>query len=126
VLVLDSDMVFVTPLARHVERGKPVAQRSRYSVGPELADALRPYTSTPEALQPIAVPMLVHRDDLRSLAPLWFELTKQLRSDGSVCRLIPWICEMWACAIAAQRLTLHFRLEQNARSLRSEPSCSSP
>jgi hypothetical protein len=114
VLVLDPDMVFLRPLAREILRGSPIAHSSLYSVGAELTQLLRPHTSFPGALQPLAVPMLVHRDDLRKLAPLWFEYTKRLRLDDSVRSSIPWVCEMWACAIAAASLRLEFKLEQNA------------
>jgi hypothetical protein len=114
VLVLDPDMVFVQPLAREVEPGRPVAHSSLYSVGADLERLLRPHTSRPEALQPLAVPMLVHRDDLRALAPAWFEYTMRLRADDAVRALIPWVCEMWACSIAAYELGLEFELKQNA------------
>ena len=113
VLVLDPDMVFVRPLVREIERGKPLAHSSLYSVGADLADVFRRHTRKPEALQPMAVPMLVHREDLRRLAPLWFEYTKRLRADAGIRQLIGWVCEMWACSVAALRLGLEFDLEQN-------------
>jgi hypothetical protein len=114
VLVLDPDMIFVRPLRRRVERGRPLAHSSEYTVGRKLGRALRPYAKDPATLQPLAVPMLVHREDLARLAPMWFEYTKRLRADPVVRGLIPWVCEMWACSIAAAELGLRFTLEQNA------------
>ena len=114
VLVLDPDMVFVRPLCRSVGPGNPIAHSSEYTVNARLRAALAPYAENPESLQPLAVPMLIHSDDLRRLAPLWFEYTKRLRADPAVRGVIPWVCEMWACSIAAAKLGLAFTLEQNA------------
>jgi hypothetical protein len=113
-LVLDPDMVFVRAVDRTVRPGRPVAHNSSYAANHALAAALTAHAASPRDLQPLAVPMLIHQQDLRRLAPLWFDYTRRLRSDAAIRDLIPWVCEMWACSIAAQELSLVFELQQLA------------
>jgi hypothetical protein len=111
VLVLDPDMVFVLTHARAVRRRHPIATDSRYQVTDLLQTVLRPYVAQPKRLQPIAVPMLIHHDDLRELAPLWLSYTMRLRADGFARGILSWICELWAGALAAHELGLVFEVE---------------
>ena len=64
-------------------------------------------------------PTIMHVDHLRKLAPLWYQLSVELKADREADRAFGWMLEMWGYAIAALRLGIrHFVWQQ----LQIEPS----
>lgn len=110
VLVLDPDCVFLRALQLDVTRGQPIAQPVTY-MHPETESAiLRRHGAVPLRLQQVAVPIAIHRSDLRELAPLWLKRTEDLRADPVARERFGWISEMWGCALAAAELGLRFQM----------------
>lgn len=106
VVVLDPDMVFVRPLAVHVSSGTLLAHDGGYPLPSSQVAALRPYTPEPARMPIPVVPMVIRIDDLTRLAAPWFEYTVRLRADADARRELGWLCEMWACALAARAVGL--------------------
>lgn len=60
----------------------------------------------PELVQGVGVPLLIHRDDLVAVAPLWLKRTEQIRADTISRALVGWTAEMRGYAFAAAELGL--------------------
>lgn len=114
VLVLDPDCVFLDRLILDVEPGDPVAQPSGFMNAAEHASVLYRHFPHAEVLQPLSVPLVIHRDDLHELAPLWLARTEDLREDPLTRERLGWVSEMWGCSIAAAQLGLRFELRSFA------------
>ena len=107
-VVIDPDTIIRKPLDNlGVERGKPIAQRYEYLTDKNaLAILGKKFIGTDKGLQPIGMPMIIHRDDLKRLVPVWLELTEQIRNDPDTKELAGWIAEMHGYCLAAARLGL--------------------
>jgi hypothetical protein len=105
ILLVDPDFVFLAPLARYVERGHPVGQPKSYLVD---SDGLitRRHCRRPDRVQPVGVPLLIHRDDLAALAPDWLVRTEAIRGDTQAREQAGWVAEMWAYSFVAAELGL--------------------
>jgi hypothetical protein len=108
VLLVDLDCIFLAPVSAKVERGRPISQPMSYmdpnsGPGPELVAR---HCRRPALVQAIGIPTLIHRDDLRVLAPLWLAKTEAIRSDQRSRELAGWTAEMWGYTFAAAELGL--------------------
>eukprot|EP00908_Phaeocystis_cordata_P010978 Transcript_21821.p1 GENE.Transcript_21821~~Transcript_21821.p1 ORF type:complete len:405 (-),score=125.11 Transcript_21821:109-1323(-) len=64
-------------------------------------------------------PAMMHVDNLRKLAPLWYDLSVKMKADREADAAFGWMLEMWGYAVAAARLGVkHFVWQQ----LQIEPS----
>ena len=63
------------------------------------------------AAQPIAVPVLIHRDDLAFIADRWMGATEDIRNDTESRERMPWVAEMWGYVIAAAEAGLVHQME---------------
>ncbi len=115
VLLLDPDCIFVTPCSLSVKRGEPVAQPIGYLNPLENVELVKRHGCKPESVQPVGIPMLIHRDDLAVLTPFWVENTEAIRSDPISRQLAGWTAEMWAYVFATARLGLRHQLCDLAR-----------
>jgi hypothetical protein len=106
VLILDPDCVFLEPLAYLVSRGHPVVQPWNLLHPSQHRWFVKKHCSNPELVGDVGVPILIHRDDLVALAPLWLEKAEQIRSDPESRQYAGWIAEMWAYTTAAAELGL--------------------
>lgn len=81
ILILDSDMVFRTPVRYAARPGELVVQEWYGSAdGTALADLLAPFTSVDrDRIAPLTWPMVADAADLASLLPRWIELCADLR-----------------------------------------------
>ena len=111
VLILDPDCVFLRPIRIAPLSNRPLATPVTYMHARSVQDALRRHWANLAELQPIAIPIVIHRDDLAQLAPLWSTRTEELRADPVARSALGWICEMWGCSIAAAQLGLRFQLQ---------------
>jgi hypothetical protein len=118
-LVVDPDCIFLTAFDEEAERGRPAAQYIPFmenfvDAHPEF---VKRHGLRPGAVQAMAVPFLIHRDDLRELMPLYMEKTEEVRADPASCALIGggWTAEMWGYAFAAARLGLRHELRYLTR-----------
>jgi hypothetical protein len=108
VLILDPDCIFLKPFTGSVSRGHPVAQPISY-LNPAHERNLKlvgKNCRNPELVQGVGIPILIHRDDLAALAPLWLEKTEEIRGDPESRKTAGWVAEMWAYAFAAAELGL--------------------
>eukprot|EP00966_Prymnesium_polylepis_P285621 6597712-Prymnesium_polylepis.1 len=64
-------------------------------------------------------PAIMHVDNLKKLAPLWFDLSVQLKADRAADAAFGWVLEMWGYSIACARMGVkHYVWQQ----LQIEPS----
>lgn len=81
VLVVEADMLLRAPIdceALGVRPGVAAAARYEYLIGASNGMA-RGFVKNAHLVQPVGGWMCLHRDDLREVAPLWLDFTKQVR-----------------------------------------------
>jgi peptidyl serine alpha-galactosyltransferase len=105
-LILNPDCIFLEPLAGSVSRGSPVVQPWDLLHPTQHRWFVEKHCSNPELVGDVGVPILIHKDDLVALAPLWLEKTEQIRSDPVSRQYVGWIAEMWGYTTAAAELGL--------------------
>jgi peptidyl serine alpha-galactosyltransferase len=121
ILLLEPDCVFLAPLlpAEPVSRGHPVSHPIGYMDPVPKAELLQKHCSRPELVDAAGIPtVLIHRDDLMELVPLWIEKTENIRNDPKSLELIDggWIADMWGYTCAAAEIGLRHKLRPLARS----------
>jgi peptidyl serine alpha-galactosyltransferase len=120
VVILDPDCCLMRPLDIPVEEGSPVAQQGYYTFKVEEPEQpemqiTRKYCPTCKHIDPIAVPVVIHRRDIERIAPLWLNKTEMIRQDKSVWPIewndnkyvvnrIEWVAEMFGYVFAAAEL----------------------
>lgn len=107
-LFMDPDVVFLTPLVEEVKPGEPIGQYHGYMEAEHNAALIRSHCHRPDLYQPVFSPMLIHRDDLRSLTPVWMEHFENIRDDPVSRDAGGWISSMYSLAFAAVDLGLRF------------------
>jgi hypothetical protein len=119
ILLIEPDCVFLRPLSEEpVSRGCPVSHPIGYMDPVPQAELVRRHCSRPELVEPAGIPtVLIHRDDLMELIPLWIEKTEDIRNDPTSRELLGggWIADMWGYTIAAAEMGLRHKLHQLAR-----------
>jgi hypothetical protein len=107
-LLLDPDCVFLKPLTGTVSRGHPCAQPVDFMDPVQYPELIEKHCRNPEVVDAVGVPILIHRDDLMTLIPLWAEKTEQIRNDPRSLELIGggWLAEMWGYTLAAADIGL--------------------
>ena len=107
-VVIDPDVIIRKPLDDlPVAQGHPVAQRYDYLHNNDAINKLaKRFNMKAEDLQPIGMPYIIHRDDLKRLAPLWLEYTEKIRNDPEAKEWSGWIAEMHSYTLAAAALGL--------------------
>jgi len=107
VLILDPDCVFTNQVTRTARRGRPAAHKVGILNPPYKKDIADLFKFKPEALEEVAVPILIHRDDLEMVAPRWLAVTETLRASDIV---KPdnhrWMIEMWGYVVGAAQVGL--------------------
>ncbi|HEV3000935.1 MAG TPA: hypothetical protein VGW75_09380 [Solirubrobacteraceae bacterium] len=113
-VVLDPDMVFLRRLDTAATAGALLAHDGSYPVPARQRQVLRRYARAPEALPIPIVPLVLTAGDLARMATPWLEYTKELRADPAARAELGWLCEMWACALAAREAGVRCRVAQIA------------
>lgn len=115
-LIIDPDCVFLRPVEVEVEPGHPIAE-DMFFMSPleNLAKGVikRHCRKNTKLIQPVGVPLLIRKCDLRLIAPRWIQLTEEMREDKQTLEEIPWIVEMWAYAIAAAEVGITHQMQNN-------------
>jgi peptidyl serine alpha-galactosyltransferase len=116
-LLLDPDCVFITACDETVDRGHPIAHPilSMDVFNESHPELLKRYGYRADQLQGVGVPMLIHRDDLKALMPLYMEKTEVLRADPECREEIGWMSDMWGWAFAAADLGLRHERRELSR-----------
>ena len=117
VLLLDPDCVFLAACNEEVARGRPVAQPI-YGMDVLMAnnpEFLARHGYDAESVQCVGVPVLIHRDDLRALLPLYMRKTEEIRGNEASRAFAGWISDMWGYAFAAAELGLRHERRDLAR-----------
>ena len=85
IIILDPDCAFIEPSLRAVDEGSPIANQGYYTfkekAGYELAILKHYCRGICTHFDPIAVPVIIHRNDLQRIAPLWLKYTEDIRRD---------------------------------------------
>lgn len=116
-LLLDPDCVFITACDESVERGRPVAHPIYYmdDVNEAHPEFLQRHGYRAEQVQGMGVPLLIHRDDLRAVLPLYMAKTEEIRDDPASRELAGWMSDMWGYAFACADLGLRHELRELSR-----------
>ena len=107
ILLLDPDCVFLSTIDLPVIPGQPIAQPAPYLDPWCHSDLIRRHGLSPEGVQPIGIPLLVHQSDLSAVAPHWVARTNDILEDRRSHKQVGWVAEMWGYALAAASLDLH-------------------
>lgn len=122
-VILDADMIMrgpITPWEFGAERGHPVSTPYGYLIGcdNELAQI---HTRHPEACDKVGGVIIMHIDDLRTLAPFWLHKTEEVRADrahwateitGDIYGQ-GWISEMYGYSFGAAEINLRHRIRND-------------
>eukprot|EP00291_Cryptomonas_curvata_P003363 CAMPEP_0172179868 /NCGR_PEP_ID=MMETSP1050-20130122/16874_1 /TAXON_ID=233186 /ORGANISM="Cryptomonas curvata, Strain CCAP979/52" /LENGTH=371 /DNA_ID=CAMNT_0012852833 /DNA_START=1 /DNA_END=1114 /DNA_ORIENTATION=+ len=127
IIVVDPDCMFIRPLDIVVEEGSPIAQQAFYHFNLDSDEIpmqiARRYCKNCTFLDPIAVPMIIHRRDLERIAPLWLAKTIEIRNDrhnwpncwdNRTCGKmgLGWVAEMLGYVFAASELGIRHEIWQ--------------
>ena len=114
---MDPDCVFLEPLTGSVARGYPPAQP--YSYMDPMTEAhmelVGKHCRNQELVDSAGISILIHRDDLAAVAPLWLKKTVEIRRDRRSREIAGWVAEMWAYAFAAADLGLKHMVREMTR-----------
>jgi peptidyl serine alpha-galactosyltransferase len=120
ILLVEPDCVFLGSLTGElVSRGYPVSHPIGYMDPLPQAELVQKHCSRPELVEPAGIPtVLIHREDLMEVVPLWIEKTEDIRNDPTSRELLGggWIADMWGYTCAAAELGLRHKLRALARS----------
>lgn len=124
--MLDADMTIrkaIDPIALGAARGKPVGADYEYLVGCYNELVHRHVPEHVEYCQQVGGIIVMHRDDLRAVAPRWLHFTEQVRHDPEAWRLSgdsfvtkggkPWISEMYGYAFACAEAHLEHQVNND-------------
>ena len=124
VYVAETDHVFMRPMPNLATEETPAAYSFGYmgasaSVQP-IVEKHSPGTSWRD-IQPIGPsPIIISKDKLATLTPLWHDLSFSLKKDPTADRRFGWVLEMWGYSIACAQLgykhkvTREFQIEPGA------------
>jgi peptidyl serine alpha-galactosyltransferase len=125
ILLVEPDCVFLGSLTGElVSRGHPVSHPIRYMdpvprPGWRRDQLVQKHCSRPELVEPAGIPtVLIHRDDLMEVVPLWIEKTEDIRNDPKSRELAGasgWMADMWGYTCAAAEIGLRHKLRPLAR-----------
>jgi hypothetical protein len=119
IMIVDPDCMFVKKMEIMVEEGSPVAQQAFYNFDFSKDDVpmqvARRYCKGCTFLDPIAVPVIIHRRDIEKIAPRWLEKTHEIRRDRDTWPSawtntsesnvgLAWTAEMFGYVFAASEL----------------------
>ena len=130
IIVLDADMIFRAPMTVEllgVRRGAPVSARYSYLKGtlPENHMGVKARVKNVEKTQQVGGFTVMHREDMRKLAPRWLYWTEQVRQDpdswantGDIYNDNgkhgpPWISEMYGYVFAAAEVGIEFQVHDD-------------
>ena len=119
ILLVEPDCVFLGSLTgKLVSRGYPMSHPIGYMDPLTQAELVQKHCSRPELVDAAGIPtLLIHRDDLMDVVPLWIEKTEHIRNDPKSLELIEggWIADMWGYTCAAAELGLRHKMRELAR-----------
>ena len=128
IIVADPDCALISKVDIAVEEGSPVATQGYYTFQStksiEYQIAAHYCKGICQHFDPIAVPVIIHRNDLARLAPLWLKYTEDIRRDRQgpnkwpiewndnrfTVNRIEWVAEMFGYVIAAAHLDLRHEI----------------
>lgn len=112
--IIDPDCVFTQPIPEtSVQVGHPLADSIWFMepTDPKGKFILQRHCQRRiEYAQPLAVPLLIHREDLAMIVERWFEATTALRKDKVCGEKWPWVEEMWAYVIASAEYGVNHKI----------------
>lgn len=130
IIVLDADMIFRAPMTVDllgVRRGAPVSALYTYLIGtlPENHMGVKARVPNVEKTQQVGGFTVMHREDMRALAPRWLHWTEEVRNDpdswantGDIYNDNgkygpPWISEMYGYVFAAAEVGIEFQVHDD-------------
>jgi hypothetical protein len=108
-VIVDPDIIFRKPMdSIPISLEKPVAQRYEYLNNDDGLQTLARKFLDDEGspVQPIGMPIIIHRTTLSVLAPLWVSFTEKIRDDPDSKKLVGWTAEMHGYCLAAAKIGL--------------------
>ena len=114
-IVLDSDMVVLRSMVNlTVQRSRPIGASVSDMKVQTHQRMLRKYCrAPPDAVQNVAIPVVMHLQDLESMLRRWLEISFDLRheSNATIFDRDKWTIEMYGYAVAAAEIdTVHLNL----------------
>jgi len=145
VIVVDPDCIFLRPLVTRakdgdgvvvhlgsgrdvaVSKGKPFGQKGYmdWTKGGPFESLTKHYCPGCDKVDALAVPIVIHREDLEKIAPLWLSITEQIRADKATWNkewnaatfALSWTAEMYGYIFAAAKLGIKHSVSDRAQEI---------
>lgn len=113
IVVIDPDQIVKKPMNDLKPMlGKPVAQKVTFPMK-NLDHVGKYFGLKMKEMDQVSVPIIIHQNDLRRLAPLWLKITEMIREVPQLKKWAGWIAEMYGYIIAAGLLGLKHQLRHD-------------
>jgi len=128
IIIIDPDCAYINKMDIQVDEGAPVSTQGYYSFKDENSIEMQIAKHYCKGIckhyDPIAVPVVIHKNDLARLAPLWLTYTEAIRKDREgpnkwpiewndnrfTVNRIEWVAEMFGYVLAAAHLDLRHEI----------------
>ncbi|KAK9816450.1 hypothetical protein WJX72_000477 [[Myrmecia] bisecta] len=121
ILMCEPDHIFVRPPPLWASPTKPAAYPFTYIVPTDHRELLNRFNKRGVRIEDMAQignsPVMMHREQLREVVPLWSQLAMDLHNDGEANVTLGWILDMYAFSLASSQVAagpiefaLHFDL----------------
>jgi len=112
ILIVDPDCAFIQPIEREAQEGHPWGHHSWFMEPKDHPDIVSRFCMNPPQVQPVAVPLVIHRLDLEKVAGEWLTKTRAIRNHRASKIEVNWVAEMWGYTLAAAELGLKHELAE--------------
>lgn len=113
IVIVDPDQIIKKPMDNlNPEKGRPVAQLVTFPMK-DLDKIVNYLGMKMSDVDKVSVPIIIHQNDLRRVAPLWLKYTEMIRQDAKLKVWGEWIAEMYGYIIACGKLGLKHQLRQD-------------
>lgn len=108
IIIIDPDTVLYRDMKDiRVEKGRPIAQRYEYlETDSKLQKIADTFCDHPELIQPVGMPIIIHKEDIREISKLWLHFTEKIRGNFEMKELAGWTAEMYGYCLAAAQLKI--------------------
>jgi len=113
IVIIDPDQIVKKPMDNlNPVLGRPVAQEVGFAMT-DLDKVVNFFGFKIDQVDKVSVPIIIHQNDLRRIAPLWLLYTELIRQVPRMHKVAGWIAEMYGYMLAAAKLGIRHTLRKD-------------